>query len=69
MSNSQSDIIKQVLKSRGVMQVLSEFIPRPRLLEFNFLNKQFYNEIIPHIMENRQMYPLVNKPQYLFIKN
>jgi hypothetical protein len=40
---------------------ISLYLPVRQLLDWNLLNKHFYDKIVPQVMRNRQLYPVIQK--------
>ena len=59
---------QKFFKSMDCNRVLSEFLPIDKILSYNVLNKNFYNQIIPTIMMRRGIFPTVTPELHLLIK-
>lgn len=49
------------------MQGISEFLSIKLLLQLQLLNKQFYNDIIPNVMDKRKLLPNIDPQMHLYI--
>lgn len=49
------------------MQVISEFQSTKQNLQLQLLNKQFYQDIVPNVMEQRKMFPSIDPQAHLYI--
>lgn len=62
-------IVETLLRSKDCMQVVTEFLVIKNLLELQRVNKEFYNRIIPVIMNERKMFPNIDPKMHLFLHN
>lgn len=51
------------------MLSLSHFLSIEILIQYNQLNKVFYNKIIPQVFKNRSLYPSIIPELHLLIKD
>lgn len=51
------------------MMEISLYLPVRQLLDWNLLNKHFYDKIVPQVMRNRQLNPVIQKKLHLYIKD
>ena len=50
------DVHTRLYKSKDSMTMISEFLPVNFLMELNLINQTFYNEVVPYVMKNRELF-------------
>ena len=48
---------------------MTEFMTVQQMLQLQLLNKDFYNRIIPNVMDKRKMFPNIDPKMHLYIYN
>lgn len=61
--------IEKLTNSQDAMAQITSFLPMNYLLHLNLVNRKFYNESVPRIMNSRFLYPSCNMELHLFVKN
>ena len=70
MSDSQisKEVVQRFLSKQGCWSTLSEFLTVPQILQLNLVNRQFYEEVVPHFMRNRNLNPSITPETHIFAK-
>ena len=59
----------KIVQSQNCMMEISKFLPANQLLEWQLINKKFYENVVPTVMRNRQMNPVIAQKIHLFLKD
>jgi hypothetical protein len=60
---------QRIVKSQNCMMEISNFLPQKQLLEWQLMSTNFYNKIVPEVMRNRQLNPVIQQNLHIFIKD
>ena len=58
----------QLLKSQNAMATISSYLSYSQLLEWQLINSQFYDELVPKITRNRHLNPAIKADIHVFLK-
>lgn len=58
----------RIVKSQNCMMEISKYLPQKQLFEWQLLNTHFYNKIVPEVMRNRQLNPIIQQKVHIFLK-
>ena len=61
--------VTRLVKNQYAMAELTSFLPMSYLFQLNQVNKKFYNETVPKIMNSRSLYPSCDMELHLFVKD
>ena len=58
-----------LLKSTSGMGVVTEFLTVHKMIQLQLVSKNFYESVIPNVMNQRHMFPSVDPAMHLYIHN
>ena len=64
----QSDAAQRLLKSTNSMDTISQYLSYSQLLEWQLINQNFYDKLVPEITRNRNLNPPVKSDVHIFLK-
>jgi len=50
---------QRLVKSQNCMMEISHFLPHKQLLDWQLMNTHFYDKIVPEVMRNRSLNPVI----------
>ena len=60
-------VVNKFIHSIYSMQVVTEFLTIKQMLEMQLINKDFYNNVVPNVLNARNMFPSVDPKMHLFL--
>ena len=64
----QAQIPDSLLKSKGAMATIAQYLPLKKQLEMNLISQKFYNEVVPSMFETNHQLPSCNSNYILYIR-
>ena len=64
----QTPAQKNIMKSMHCMGVITQYMTQKKFLNLQLVNSEFYDKVVPKVMNERKQFPNVDPHTHLFIK-